>query len=178
MRVKTLYVAKWIKVLTMTVEWEQHPIRSDVMFVQEDWIDYNGHLNMAYYNVLFDRAVDEIFLGLGLGPDYAKTRNASFFTAETHVCYLRELSAGMPVTATLQLIDFDNKRAHFYQELWNADENWLSATMEQMSLHIDLSARRVADWPKDVFQNLAGLAKAHENLPRPERSGRRIEIAK
>ncbi|WP_298986335.1 thioesterase family protein [uncultured Roseibium sp.] len=162
----------------MTVEWEHEPIKSKVMIVQEDWIDYNGHLNMAYYNVLFDKAVDEIFLGLGLGADYVKTRNASFFTAETHVCYLRELSAGMPVRATLQLIDFDHKRAHFYQELWHAEENWLSATMEQLSLHVDMSARKVADWPQDVFQNLSALAKAHESLLRPARSGRRIEIRK
>ena len=25
--------------------------------VIEDWIDYNGHLNMAFYNVIFDRAI-------------------------------------------------------------------------------------------------------------------------
>jgi len=162
----------------MTGQWKSEPVKSDQMTVREDWIDYNGHLNMAYYNVLFDTAVDEVFHRLGLGPDYVKTRGASFFTAEAHVCYLRELSAGMPVTVTLQLIDFDQKRAHFYQELFHADEGWLSATCEQLSLHVDMTARKVVPWPEDIFANLSALGEAQAPLPRPERAGRHIEIRK
>jgi len=64
------------------------PFVSTVMTVDSQWIDYNGHLNMAYYNVLIDRAVDEAFLLVGLGPDYVQNRGASFFTAEAHVRYL------------------------------------------------------------------------------------------
>lgn len=162
----------------MTVGWKAEPVESATMTVKEDWIDYNGHLNMAYYNVLFDTAVDDVFHRLGLGPDYVKTREASFFTAEVHVCYIRELSAGMPVTVTLQLIDFDEKRAHFYQELRHAEEGWLSATSEQLSLHVDMKARKVAPWPDDIFANLKELGTAHASLPRPERAGRHIEIRK
>src|SRR6202008_825399 len=65
------------------------PFVSSVMKVEPAWIDYNGHLNMAYYNVLFDRAVDEAFELLGCGLDYVKTHRHSCFTAETHVRYLR-----------------------------------------------------------------------------------------
>ena len=72
------------------------PFVSSVMTVEKDWIDYNGHLNMAYYNVLFDRAVDEAFELLGCGLDYVKNRKHSCFTAEVHVRYLRELHAGDP----------------------------------------------------------------------------------
>lgn len=162
----------------MTDTWKTEPVKSSVMTVKEDWIDYNGHLNMAYYNVLFDTAVDDVFNRLGLGPDYVKNRSASYFTAEVHVCYVRELEAGMPVTATLQLIDFDEKRAHFYQELHHGEEGWLSATSEQMSLHVDMSARKVAPWPEDILANLTALARAHRDLPRPERAGRHIEIRK
>ena len=68
------------------------PFVSSLMRVEPDWIDYNGHLNMAYYNVLFDRAVDEAFELLGCGHDYVTTRNLSTFTAEVHVRYLRELT--------------------------------------------------------------------------------------
>ena len=70
------------------------PFVSSVMGVEPAWIDYNGHLNMAYYNVLFDRAVDEAFELLGCGLDYVKTRQHSCFTAEVHVRYLRELHVG------------------------------------------------------------------------------------
>ncbi len=66
------------------------PFVSSVMKVEPAWIDYNGHLNMAYYNVLFDRAVDEVFELLGCGADYVK-KGFSTFTAEVHVRYLREL---------------------------------------------------------------------------------------
>lgn len=162
----------------MAVSWDEKPVESEVMSVRDDWIDYNGHLNMAYYNVLFDTAVDQVCERLGLGPGYVKECNASFFTAEVHVCYVRELSVGMPVRATLQLIDFDSKRAHLYQELRHAEEGWLSATSEQISLHVDLEARKVVPWPDDILANLTALARAHSTLPRPERSGRRIEIRK
>ncbi|WP_306142954.1 thioesterase family protein [Roseibium sp. MMSF_3412] len=162
----------------MTAQWGNGLVRSDVMTVKDDWIDYNGHLNMAYYNVLFDTAVDQVFERLGMGPEYLKERGASFFTAEVHVCYLRELSAGMPVVGTLQLLDFDSKRAHFFQELRHADEDWLSATSEQMSLHVDMVARKVAPWPEDIRTNLAALSSAQAALERPEAAGRRIEIPK
>ncbi|WP_420333246.1 thioesterase family protein [Roseibium sp.] len=160
----------------MTAQWGNGLVRSDVMTVKDDWIDYNGHLNMAYYNVLFDTAVDQVFERLGMGPEYLKERGASFFTAEVHVCYLRELSAGMPVVGTLQLLDFDSKRAHFFQELRHADEDWLSATSEQMSLHVDIVARKVAPWPEDIRTNLAALSNAQATLARPDSAGRRIEI--
>ena len=162
----------------MNAEWGDGPVKSEVMNVKDEWIDYNGHLNMAYYNVLFDTAVDQVFERLGLGPEYLKTRGASYFTAEVHVCYLRELSAGMSVVVTLQLVDFDLKRAHFFQELRHAEENWLSATSEQMSLHVDMTARKVAPWPEDILANLKSLSDAQAGLQRPERAGRRIAIAK
>jgi acyl-CoA thioester hydrolase len=158
------------------VNWNAEPVESGVLTVREDWIDYNGHLNMAYYNVLFDQAVDQVFDRLGLGPDYVATRGGSFFTAEAHVCYLRELSAGMNVIVTLQLVDLDSKRAHFYQELRHAEEGWLSATCEQLSLHVDMATRKVAPWPEDIHANLAGLATAHAGLPRPARAGRQVGI--
>jgi acyl-CoA thioester hydrolase len=98
------------------------PFVSSPMRVEPGWIDYNGHLNMAYYNVLFDRAVDEAFELLGCGLDYVKQRKLSCFTAEVHVRYLRELHAGDPVRATFQLLDYDAKRMHFFEQLFHASE--------------------------------------------------------
>ena len=69
------------------------PFVSSVHKVEDQWIDYNGHFNMAYYNVIFDRAGDEAFLLLGLGPDYVKRTNCSFFTLEAHA---RATLAGKP----------------------------------------------------------------------------------
>jgi acyl-CoA thioester hydrolase len=123
------------------------PFVSSVMTVEPAWIDYNGHLNMAYYNVLFDRAVDEAFELLGCGLDYVRTRRHSCFTAEVHVRYLRELHAGDPVRVTFQLLDYDAKRMHHFEQLFHASEGWVSATSENMSLHVDMAAGKTAPFP-------------------------------
>ena len=153
------------------------PHRSRAMTVQSDWIDYTGHLNMAYYNVLFDRGADDLFAEFGIGPDYPKTRGFSTFSAEFHVCYLRELHEGDEVYVTSQLIDVDEKRFHFYQELYHSD-GWLSATGEGLGLHIDMSGPKVAPMPEDVFAKIQALFEKHQALERPERVGRRIGIAR
>jgi len=150
------------------------PFVSSVMTVDSSWIDYNGHLNMAYYNVLIDRAVDEAFLLVGFGPDYVRDCSASFFTAEAHVCYLRELKAEEPVRVSLRLIDYDDKRLHLYAELHHATEGWLSATSEQLALHVDMIAKKVAPFPDDVQERLASMKSAHGPLPTPSAIGRGI----
>ncbi len=98
------------------------PFLSSVMQIEPQWIDYNGHLNMAYYNVMFDRAVDELWLNLGIGPAYLKERHGSTFTAECHVRYLREIHLGDPVQISILLVGADEKRLHTFEELRHATE--------------------------------------------------------
>jgi acyl-CoA thioester hydrolase len=152
------------------------PFISSVMRVEPAWIDYNGHLNMAYYNVLLDRAVDEVFELLGCGLDYVKTRGHSCFTVEAHVRYLRELHAEAPVRVTFQLLDYDQKRMHYFEQLLHADEGWVSATSENMSLHVDMAARRTAPFPDAITAALARMKSMHAGLPRPPGVGRRIAM--
>src|SRR6187399_3153951 len=130
------------------------PFVSALMHVEPQWIDYNGHLNMAYYNVLFDRAVDEVYELIGIGADYLKRANHSTFTAEVHLRYLRELHANDPVRVTFQLLDFDSKRLHFFKQLFHATEGWVSATSESLSLHIDMQTKKTAVFPDDVKKTL------------------------
>src|SRR5256885_10561369 len=117
------------------------PFLSSVMQIEPQWIDYNGHLNMAYYNVMMDRAIDEMWLHLGIGPAYMKEHHGSTFTAECHVRYLREIHLGDPVRITVYLLGADEKRIHTFEELRHATEGWLSATSENMTMHIDMNAR-------------------------------------
>lgn len=153
------------------------PFRSKPMTVENEWIDYNGHMNMAYYNVLFDRCADDAFDELGCGVSYAATRKLTVYTAEVHICYVRELHEGDRVTATFQLIDHDAKRLHAYQEIVHED-GWLAATSEVLSLHIDMAGPKVAAFPADVLANIEALQAKHDALPRPERVGRSIAIVK
>ena len=152
------------------------PFVSSVMRVEPAWIDYNGHLNMAYYNVLFDRAVDEVYEVLGLGLAYVETAKCSTFTAEVHVRYLRELKVDAPVKVTFQLLGFDAKRLHYFEQLYHAEEGWLSATSENMSLHVDMTARKTAPFPQPILARLAHMKAVHAKLPVPDGTGRRIAM--
>jgi acyl-CoA thioester hydrolase len=151
------------------------PYVSGSMQIEKDWIDYNGHLNMAYYNVLFDRGSDEAFELMGLGPSYAKERRLTIYTAEIHICYVRELHLGDAVTVSFQLIDHDAKRLRAYQEIRHA-EGWLAATSEVLSLHIDMAGPNVAPFPDDIAPKVQAMAAAHAKLSMPERAGRSIAI--
>lgn len=151
------------------------PFISNEMEIEKDWIDYNGHLNMAYYNVLFDRASDDAFELMGLGPSYARDRKLTIYTAEVHICYIQELHLGDRVKVSFQLLDHDEKRLRAYQEIRHVD-GWLAATSETLSLHIDMNGPKVASFPGDIAEKVSTLRAAHATLPQPERAGRSIAI--
>ncbi len=152
------------------------PFVSSVMQVEPRWIDHNAHLNMAYYNVLFDLAVEEMLELVGLGKGYVQRQRRSIFTVEVHLRYLRELHSGDPVRVTVQLLDYDAKRLHYFEQLFHASHGWVSATSENMSLHVDLEAKKTTAFPDKVAQQLAKMKAAHAKLPRPEAVGRRIAM--
>lgn len=153
---------------------QEAPFRSTKMTVRPEWIDYNGHMNMAYYAVLFDEAADETYPFLGFGPEYQKS-GCTTYTAEFHICYLRELHEGDALTVTLQLLDYDEKRFRTYQEIWHED-GWCAATGEAMTLHVDQSGPKVAPMPAVTLARLEEMRQSHATLPRPERAGRSIGI--
>src|SRR3979409_1250810 len=152
------------------------PFLSSVMQIEPQWIDYNGHLNMAYYNVMFDRAIDELWLKLGIGPGYRNERSGSTFTAECHVRDLREIHLGDPVQVSVLLVNADEKRLHTFEELRHATEGWLSATSENMTIHIDMTARKTAPFPPDIRARVQALVNSHAAVPRPEGIGRKVAM--
>jgi acyl-CoA thioester hydrolase len=153
------------------------PFVSSIMQVEPGWIDYNGHLNMAYYNVLFDRAVDEVYELMGVGAAYVAQHGCSLFTAEVHIRHLRELHAGDPVRATVQLLGCDSKRLHYFEQLFHASEGWLAATSENMALHVDMQSRKTTAFDPSIAARLTKLQAAHSLLPRPEAAGRSIAMS-
>jgi acyl-CoA thioester hydrolase len=152
------------------------PYLASVMQIEPQWIDYNGHLNMAYYNVMFDRAIDELWLNLGIGPGYMRERHGSTFTAECHVRYLREIHLGEPVQVSILLVAADEKRLHTFEELRHATEGWLSATSENMTIHIDMTTRKTAPFPPDIRARIEAVAKAHSTAAHPDGIGRKISM--
>ena len=156
-------------------QFEDALIVSPPMRIEPAWIDYNGHLNMAYYSVLFDRAFDGVCEELGLGPDYAETRKMTTYTGEIHLRYVRELHLDHAVVGSFQLVDFNEKSMHTYQELRHVD-GWLAATCEAISLHVDMTGPRVVPYPSDVMVRIQNLSWRQSDLPRPEAAGARIGI--
>src|ERR1700742_339097 len=152
------------------------PFLSSVMQIEPQWIDYNGHLNMAYYNVMFDRAIDELWLELGIGPAYMRGSKGSTFPAACHVRYFREIHLGDPVQVSILLVAADEKRLHTFEELRHAGEGWLSATSENMTIHIDMAARKTALFPPDIRARIEALAEAHRPIARPEGIGRKVAM--
>lgn len=151
---------------------------SSVMRVELGWIDYNHHLNMAYYNVLFDRATDEALTVLGCGLDYAKARHHSCLIAEVHVRYLRELHAGDPVQATFHLLDYDLKRMHVFERLCHATEGWVSACSESILLHVNMTTKKSAAFPPHVAARLAKMKTEQAIVPVNGSVGRRVAMSK
>ena len=152
------------------------PFVSSVMRIEPQWIDYNGHLNVAYYNVLFDRAVDEAYELIGLGPAYLKQHGHSTMVVETHVRYLRELKPTDSVRVSVQLLAYDAKRFQLFEKLLHATENWVSATCESMTLHVDMATKKVAPFPDSVMRLMERMKTAHAVLLMPEGAGRRVQM--
>lgn len=153
------------------------PFLSSWLEIEPGWIDYNNHLNMGYYTVLFDRAADEVFEALGFGTDYISATNHTTFSGEFHLRYLREVKLGDRLRSTFYLIDYDEKRFHTFQELYHED-GWISATGEGLTLHVNLDGPKVAPMPEDIHQRIAAMTEEHARLPIPEGVGRRIGIVR
>lgn len=149
------------------------PVMSGLLEIDPAWIDFNNHMNMGYYTVLFDRAADPVFAELGFGPDYVASRGLTTYAAEFHLRYLRELKLGDRVRASFRILAYDEKRIHSFQELIHED-GWLAATGEGMTLHVDLSGPKVVPMPADIFANVAAMAAGDKEHPCPEGVGRII----
>jgi acyl-CoA thioester hydrolase len=140
--------------------------------VRPEWIDYNGHMNLAYYLLAFDHASDRLFDFLDIGHGYVKGTNSSFFALETHVVYAEEVHQGDPIRFTSQILGADAKRIHLVHQMFHGGRGYLSATNELMFLHVDLGTRRSAPMPEPQVGNVLRLAAAHAALPRPPETGR------
>ncbi|WP_114390856.1 thioesterase family protein [Notoacmeibacter marinus] len=152
--------------------------RSRPITVPREWIDYNGHMNMAYYNRVCDLGVDDLFDHIGIGAAYRDTRNLSIYTAEFHTRFLREVMEGETLIVATQLLDHDEKRLHVFQEVRQTDEGWIAATGEGLCLHVDMSGPRVAPFPRDIAKTIAELAERQADLPRPGAAGGQIGISR
>ena len=144
--------------------------------VLPEWIDVNDHMNVAYYLLAFDRAVDALWARFGLTEDYVRTHDSSTIAVESHVTWQREVFEGDPYIVTAQLLAYDDKRIHQFQRLYHADEGFLAATCEWMNLHFDPRIRRVAPWPEEIRARIAEFADNQGSHRWPSEAGSRMRV--
>ncbi len=146
--------------------------------VLPEWIDVNNHMNVAYYVLAFDQAVDALWENFGITRDYINVSNSSTFAVESHITWQRELNVDEPYIITAQLLAYDDKRIHQFLRMYHAEQHFLAATAEWLNLHVDLDVRRVAKWPDAIRTQIATFADGQNNWGWPAEAGRRMGVPK
>lgn len=144
--------------------------------VLPEWIDYNGHMNVAYYVLAFDLGIDALWIDFGITEEHVKANQSTTFAVESHVMYKQELKLDDPYVVTSQVLAYDEKRIHQFQRMYHEQEGYLAATAEWMSLHIDLRARKVAPWPPQIFAEIGKVAAGQSDWGIPEEKGSTMVI--
>ena len=132
--------------------------------IKKEWTDYNNHMNMAYYVLVFDQIWEIILEKFKMGEQSAKTTKMSTMVVETHTTYNNEVKEGDEVEINLTFFDHDKKRLHFKMEMIEKSSKKLSATLEMLSLYIDLNKRRVAEFEDEkvkLMDNFINLNKSN-----------------
>ncbi len=148
--------------------------------VEPAWVDYNGHLNDAYYLLIFSRAIDALMAHVGLDAAGRAATGHTMYTLEVHLNYVKEVHEGVAIEVRTQILGIDAKRVHVFNTLHRQDDGTLLATNEQMLSNIDHSdpakGPRTAAFAPSVAAVLLPLAQKHAALPRPANAGRSIAL--
>jgi acyl-CoA thioesterase FadM len=138
--------------------------------VEPEWVDYNGHMTEAAYLTAAGWASDALFRYIGDDEAY-RAAGHSFYTVETHIHYVQEVSVHEPIRCTTQILGVDAKRVHLLHEMYHGDSDALLCTCEQMLVHVDMAAGRSVAILPDVADALHAIRAAHAGLPTPARVG-------
>ena len=114
-----------------------------------EWTDYNNHMNLSYYILVFDKAAEKMLSNFKMGEEAAINTKRSTMVVETHTTYNNEVKEGEEVDIYLSYCDHDKKRLHYKLEMYKKSKNVLSSTTEVLALYINLELRKVAEFEKE-----------------------------
>ena len=114
-----------------------------------EWTDYNNHMNLSFYILVFDRAAEKILSQFKMGEEAAKKAKRSTMVVETHTTYNNEVKEGDDVEVFLSYFNHDKKRLHYKLEMYEKGKNNLSATTEVLALYMNLDLRKVAEFENE-----------------------------
>ncbi|MGO4706697.1 thioesterase family protein [Microvirga sp. 2MCAF38] len=144
--------------------------------VRDEWIDFNGHMTNAAYVTAFDIASVALLHRIGIDPAYRERERCSTFALELHTVFHCELPARAPYLIETRVLDFDAKRIHLFHQIKHAEENFLAASLEVVTIHVDLDKRRSTPFPESVVERLVAYRAASDNLGWPEVASRRVGL--
>jgi len=142
--------------------------------VKPEWLDLNNHMNVAYYTMTFDLALDALHHVIGLTHEYIERERRSTVALEAHITYQQEASLGDELRVDTRVIDSDGKKAHYYQEMYRGEQ--LLATHETLSISFDTDARRSCLFDETFAERHRQMAEAQRKLPTPSWIGRKVGI--
>ena len=140
--------------------------------VLPEWVDYNGHMNLAFYVLAFDKATDNFYDSLDIGLDYRAKMNSSMFTLGINVDYMREVFDGNDVRITTQLLDCDDKRMRYIHYMYEGEDSKPVAINECFAVHVDMEIRKSAPFPAETLKRIHTVLQEHNKLPMPHHAGR------
>lgn len=148
-----------------------------IQTVKQQWIDYNGHMNIAYYTMAFDQAFDA-FLSEQFGVDekYIKHNQIGPFALQSQYTYLAEMHEGETFSTSVRVFDYDYKRIHLFSEIYRGRDNLLSATCESLSMNVNLQSRKSEAYPNDILKMIEDSYQSTKHLPVPQQIGQQIGI--
>ena len=129
----------------------------------KEWTDYNNHMNLSYYILVFDMSAEVFLSKFKMGEHSAKTTKRSTMVIETHTTYNNEVKEGDEVNVFLSHFDHDKKRLHYKLEMYDKVKNALSATTEVLSLYIDLNIRKVSDFENEKIKIMDEFIGKHKD---------------
>ena len=144
--------------------------------VKSEWIDMNGHMNVAYYVRAFDLAIDIHWAEIGITSDYIENEQCSTFSVECHITYQNEMKVDEKYRIISNILAYDEKRIHLFQTMFKKGSEETIATAEWMNLHVNLKTRKVCGWPKIVLENLKKVSYSQKEQEWPAEAGKRMNI--
>ena len=155
------------------------PLRTKNQTVLGEWIDYNGHMNVAYYTLAFDKALDFFFEDvLNIGPSFVEKNKEGPFALKASYNYFSELLESESFFVDISILDFDSKRVHVFGEMRKDKSRELSAVFETVLMNMDLSARKVKQYPDRVLKLLELFKSSLDKDEIPLEIGKKITLKK
>ena len=135
----------------------------------KDWTDYNNHMNVAYYVLIFDVYGAEVLMNkFRMGEQSAKTTKKSTMVVESHITYNQEVNEGDEVDINLTYFDHDKKRLLYKMEMIHKEKKYLASTIEILALYVDLGQRKVAEFENEKIKIMDDYIKENKNNFRSE----------